>query len=472
MDSPYFRSNWNSTSRPRPRHSPSVRGIPVPRQTTSSPKVVSIPVRFVESGRTRSAAATKIQKVFRGFLVRKSVKRILAIRREVEEIELRISREETVDLIRREPKERLKLNETLMALLFKLDSVRGVDSGVRDCRKAVIRRAIALQEKVDAIVAGDQTLGEADGTNTEVQASEVDDRGDFTGNSDLLDGTVDQNLEIRDSMECSVDETLESKRNPSDVKDSASPSDCDGLGNAVDRTLGLRDPVESVLQSDESELIAEASDETLKMQISNDSDKEATSETLKLQVPNVYVDEPDRTWEKMESAQVGVDSEIKENEVLYIPTEIVENHNTAAPSVSECVEESVETSQMESQSATYVNSESLSEGGEENISVKPDNEMGSSPPERTSGERDDNRRNRELLERMMEDNEKLMGMMTELSERNAMQSRLLSSLSQRVELLERAFLCERLRRKKKRHVAGTVDCQETSPDPKKCGKRV
>ncbi|KAK3034701.1 hypothetical protein RJ639_032462 [Escallonia herrerae] len=40
---------------------------------------------------------------------------------------------------------RVRVNKTLMALLFKLDSVQGVDLGVRDLRKGVIKKAIALQ---------------------------------------------------------------------------------------------------------------------------------------------------------------------------------------------------------------------------------------------------------------------------------------------------------------------------------------
>ena len=129
---------------------------------------MSIPVQFVGSGRGGSesdSSALKIQKVFRGFLVRKSVKKIAAIRREVDEVERRITREEALESMKNDPKERLRVNETLMSLLFRLDSVRGIDSGVRDCRKSVIKRAIALQEFLDSIVADGQTLtlgGEVD----------------------------------------------------------------------------------------------------------------------------------------------------------------------------------------------------------------------------------------------------------------------------------------------------------------------
>ncbi|TYH51813.1 hypothetical protein ES332_D10G305000v1, partial [Gossypium tomentosum] len=112
------------------------------------PKMVSIPVHFVGSERGRSDLAIKIQKVFRGFLVRKNVKKIMAIREQVNDIERSVSKTET----------RLKVNENLMSLLFKLDSVKGVDSCVRDFRKSVIKKTIALQEMVDAIISGNQSV--------------------------------------------------------------------------------------------------------------------------------------------------------------------------------------------------------------------------------------------------------------------------------------------------------------------------
>ena len=97
--------------------------------------------------------------------MRKRVKKIMTIRREVDEVERWISREEALELMKKDPKERLRVNEMLMSLLFRLDSVRGANSGVRDCQKSVIKRAIALQEFLDSIVADRQTLtlgGEVD----------------------------------------------------------------------------------------------------------------------------------------------------------------------------------------------------------------------------------------------------------------------------------------------------------------------
>ena len=53
--------------------------------------------------------------------MRKSVKKIATIRREVDEVERRISREEALESMKKDPKERLKVNEMLMSLLFRLD---------------------------------------------------------------------------------------------------------------------------------------------------------------------------------------------------------------------------------------------------------------------------------------------------------------------------------------------------------------
>ncbi|KAK3036810.1 hypothetical protein RJ639_030502 [Escallonia herrerae] len=51
----------------------------------------------------------------------------------------------SLELIQKDPKERVRVNETLRALLLKLDSVRGVDLDMRDLRKGILKKAIALQ---------------------------------------------------------------------------------------------------------------------------------------------------------------------------------------------------------------------------------------------------------------------------------------------------------------------------------------
>ncbi|XP_042058511.1 uncharacterized protein LOC121802889 [Salvia splendens] len=132
-----------------------------PTERSAAPKVVRIPVQFGGSERLdRTESGVKIQKVLRGFLARKSLWKVKDIKIEVDEIEERLRSRETVELMKTDAKERLRMSESLMSLLLKLDSIRGVDLGVRGCRKAVIRKAIGLQERIDAIVASEIEAGE------------------------------------------------------------------------------------------------------------------------------------------------------------------------------------------------------------------------------------------------------------------------------------------------------------------------
>lgn len=155
--------------------------------------------------------------------------------------------------------------------------------------------------------------------------------------------------------------------------------------------------------------------------------------------------------EKMDVAGVGVSSAAKEDEEGCIVKEIVEDQ---LPITSELVEEREETDSLVSNG---IGDEELSERRlRDGVKVEGD---------------DRKRDSTELLERMMEENEKMMSLMTQLYEKNEVQTRMLSSLTHRVEQLERALVCERLRKKKKRHAGGTVDCLESNPEQKKCGKR-
>ena len=462
MDSPVFGSQWNLPS--RTRRYPATRQVPVHRQMpVPSPKVVSIPVHFVGSERTRSASAVKIQKVFRGFLVRKNMKRIVTVKREIDEVERRISREEIVDLIRRDSKERLKVNETLMSLLFRLDSVRGVDSGVRDCRKAVIRRAIALQEKVDAIAASDQTVDSETHTETSDPSSELIDG----SRSEAVDGiqelsvdcdsAADETLEIKDSIcEYSANGALETAPDPAVVSD-----DCN-----VDGALQLQNPVEHVIDSGDSKVMSES--------------------TL-----DCCVDSADESKEEMDVTEIGVDSEINANKDVSTPKETVEDpdDSKALPrsSPDSCddsvheIKEDVDVAEVideikEDMDVTEVGVDSEINANEEASAPKEIVEDPNSNPlvnecagvEGNQEHGKEDQSNGELLEKIMEENAKLMCLMTKLFEKNEAQTRLLSSLSQRVEHLERSIMCEKLRKKKRQAAAG----QEASPDAKKCGKKL
>ncbi|KAG6422436.1 hypothetical protein SASPL_119008 [Salvia splendens] len=170
MYSPFF-TNHRRYQQPHPTYHPFhpvYYADPVPEdlrpaEMSAAPKVVRIPVQFAGSERLdRTEWAVKIQKVFRGYLARKSLRKVKDIKLEVDEIEERLRSCKTVELVKTDAKERLRMSESLMCLLLKLDSICGVDLGVKGCRKSVIRKAIGLQERIDAIVAGEIEAGECD----------------------------------------------------------------------------------------------------------------------------------------------------------------------------------------------------------------------------------------------------------------------------------------------------------------------
>ncbi|KAI3720449.1 hypothetical protein L6452_21367 [Arctium lappa] len=318
MNGPFFRSYSNQ------QPSRSARSLPVHQtQVRSSPKVISVPVHFISSEQppetlslSKASAALKIQALFRGFLVRKIVKKIASIRNEVSEIERRINDIEVADLIRRDAKERLRVNETLMSLLFKLDSIRGFDCGVRDLRKAVTRKAIALQEKVDSIA--NQTL---DSPNKDSAESNLD---------NVCTSTSEQVTEASSFP----DEVVEGSRN---------------------------------LQAVDGGLLKEVVDDCNPVKAADLSED----------------------WKEDDTTPVEASMEV-------------------------------------------------GDGG--------NGDNGS----------------RELMVKLMADNEKMMKLMMQISERNEMQTRMINSLSRRVEQLEKAFMTENLRRKKKTRVAlRRRDCIDT-----------
>ncbi|KAL2543388.1 BAG domain-containing protein [Abeliophyllum distichum] len=395
--SPFFTNHWSQQQPLRRQYtrSPSVSGIPVhsaepsryahPIQRspvkTSTPKVVQIPVHFVGSESTRAASALKIQKVFRGFLVRKGVKKIKDVKVQVDRIEERLLKSEAVELIKRYEKERLKMNESLMALLFKLDSVRGVDLGVRDFRKAVIRKAIALQEKIDA----------AASVNSENvnEINEVDDQAleimDCAGNSDTL-----SEKSMEDSAETDPEKSGHENSDILDVptehshklEDSAE-NHSENLGNSTENTDNLEVPTDDLDKLEDVNSADQTGDCMFEQSVETE---DKTMECLK-------------NCREMEAIDVGVNREVKVDE---------EN----------CTDNRVEEEGK------------VEEGG-----------LG------------DGKSDRELLVKMMAENAKMMDMMTQLSRKNEKQTQMLNALTRRVELLEKAFVCDILRRKKKKHSA-------------------
>ncbi|KAJ6703198.1 BAG DOMAIN CONTAINING PROTEIN EXPRESSED [Salix viminalis] len=325
----------------------------------------------------------------------------------------RILMKETVDVVRRDQKEKLKINEMLMSLLFKLDSVRGVDFGVRDCRKAVIKKAIALQETVDSIDAAAPNGDDTDDSVAPAGEKGVDETGEGEEENGIVANAVDE------------------------LQNSAAESEAVVSMLADSREAG--EEFNGALENVEIEMCCEG-----QRNVECDGD-----------VPTSMSDycEPERVLEV-----VNETVELKE----------AENVETACQGEDGDLEKQVDTdgdcvgtNQTESQTDS---SASLSEGDDEDEEDSGGVEIEKKGDGGEVKSNDESTWSKELLEKMVEDNERMMGLMAEIFERNEMQTRLLSSLSHRVEQLERAYICDQLRRrKKKRNAAGLVDSLESTP---------
>ncbi|KAL3820793.1 hypothetical protein ACJIZ3_006698 [Penstemon smallii] len=115
-------------------------------QSSSKPIPITVHLRPSES-----TAAVKIQARYRSHLIRPLVRKISAVNSEANYWQRIIQRQETVDAVRTNERERIMINEALMGLLLKLDSVPGIDPNVRELRRHVSRRIVGLQEILDAI---------------------------------------------------------------------------------------------------------------------------------------------------------------------------------------------------------------------------------------------------------------------------------------------------------------------------------
>ncbi|KAL9373398.1 hypothetical protein Peur_033018 [Populus x canadensis] len=121
-----------------------------PTQTIEIPIKPPSPKSTTQSS-TATSAATKIQSCYRTHMIRTLYKKISAVSSEADQLQNQIQRQETVDAIRSSEKEKLGMNEALMGLLLRLDSVPGVDPTVREARRKVSRRIVGLQEILDSI---------------------------------------------------------------------------------------------------------------------------------------------------------------------------------------------------------------------------------------------------------------------------------------------------------------------------------
>ncbi|KAM0020154.1 putative IQ motif, EF-hand binding, BAG domain, BAG domain superfamily [Helianthus debilis subsp. tardiflorus] len=358
---------------------------------STSPEVIQIPVHFFSSKQpqkpsslsTKSAAALKIQSLFRGFLVRKSVNKISSIRNQVCEAET------SAELIRTDAKERLRVNETLMLLLLKLDSIRGVDFGVREFRKAVINKAIAVQEILDSAV--DESV--------RTVTKQVTD----TDSVMNVDGVVDVTVDNVNAVDSVVNDTVRSGETVEidcgTVTERVTCTDCVmNVDGVVDVTVEDVSVVDSVVDD------TIRSGETVEVDCGTVTEL-VTGTDSAMNVDGVV----DVTFENVSVVDSVADDTIRSGETVVIDCGIVTENAT-----------------VEDVKEIDVNCDSV-----EVI--------------------DDRKRSIQLLEKLIDDNEKMTSLMTRMFERDEMQTRMINSLSRRVEQLEKTLKPRKKKKKKMMH---------------------
>ncbi|KAI4295994.1 hypothetical protein L6164_035987 [Bauhinia variegata] len=120
------------------------------QQSNSTQRPIPIPVHL-NPQQSQSNAAVKIQSAYRAHVIRTLYRKIAAVDSEANQLQRLIQRQDTVDAIRSSELEKLRMNEALMSLLLRLDSVPGIDPTVREARRKVSRRIVGLQEILDSI---------------------------------------------------------------------------------------------------------------------------------------------------------------------------------------------------------------------------------------------------------------------------------------------------------------------------------
>ncbi|RXH67467.1 hypothetical protein DVH24_027614 [Malus domestica] len=117
---------------------PATTEIPIQSSNAPIPITLHLP---------QSTAAIKIQSAYRAHLICTHFKTIAAVHSEADEFQRLIQRQETVDSVRTSEREKLRMNESLMRLLLKLDS----DPTVREARRKVSRWIVdaIVSENVD-----------------------------------------------------------------------------------------------------------------------------------------------------------------------------------------------------------------------------------------------------------------------------------------------------------------------------------
>ncbi|KAK1381907.1 BAG domain-containing protein [Heracleum sosnowskyi] len=135
--------------KPKPRHQIYKNDHSTP---PSNPKLTTQIPTTSPPPPTLHSAATKIQSTYKTHLTKTLFKKISAVNSSAAKIQTLIQLQETVDLVRSNDLERLKINEALMELLLILDSVPGWDPNIRELRRNVSRKIVGLQEILDGVI--------------------------------------------------------------------------------------------------------------------------------------------------------------------------------------------------------------------------------------------------------------------------------------------------------------------------------
>ncbi|XP_042479055.1 BAG family molecular chaperone regulator 5, mitochondrial [Macadamia integrifolia] len=150
---------------------------PSPVKTVEIPIEIPVPIdvhRPTSPRPPESAAAVKIQSAYRAHIVRTLIKRIRAVNSEADRLQKLIQRQDIVDAIRSDEREKVRMNEALMALLLRLDSVPGINTTVRELRRAASRRVVGLQEILDAVAEARVPDGDGFLTNWEQMIADME----------------------------------------------------------------------------------------------------------------------------------------------------------------------------------------------------------------------------------------------------------------------------------------------------------
>lgn len=408
------------------------------------------PVRDPEA--ERLAAVLRMQRITRGFLVRKNLRAVKKIEAEVEEIRRRI--EAAQDLVRRDEKERLRLNEMLMRLLFRLDSVRGV----RDYRKRMIRRVIALQEAVDSMAGSMETGNGEDGVtlgtpDRESMATDAI----HEGSEGLEVGPMEEAPEINDITEMKQGEEPEIL-GEGDLKEETTNAN----SNLTEETSGIKDISEEPLKDMSSPELEEKTTEI--GDITEDRLVETIETTESARQGGEGCEGTPEVEDIAEMKQGGEQEILEERHLKEGSTNTNSNPIENASGIKDLSGESMEETRTPEPEEKATEIRDITEDpidktieivksaqkAEINNCCWETFEASGTMEEKTRSSGLEGEAMKEVMDRVAAESEKLRELVAKLCERSAQQCMMMGGLAQRVENLERTVQRMEAARKKKK----------------------